>query len=107
MSTVNPIAVASTAVLTPAAQKKPRATVPWRQTGVEAIAVQIVYHLRIWDVRVRDSLKLMDKYKEGTGMFIKTLEQHGVVLQKKPVWATISNRVVAVLKRHKVFREKE
>jgi len=88
-------------------------TIPWMKGGkdnysVDKIAVSVVYHSSIYDMRLRSTFKLMDKYKEIVCQVVSTLESElGIILTKEPVYKTILNRVKKVLLSHRAFRNKE
>ena len=76
--------------------------------SVDKIAVSVVYHSSIYDMRLRSTFKLMDKYKEIVCQVVSTLESElGIILTKEPVYKTILNRVKKVLLSHRAFRNKE
>ena len=85
-----------------------KVSVPWKTKGVEQLAVEVVYALKLWDWNARKKKELMKEYEKGVHMFCETLKvRHQVRLSKEPSWQTIMNRSIKILKRHRAFRNKQ
>ena len=103
----------------PIERRNKYATVPWTIVGtdgktkkpnvdVEEIVVRIVYHKGIYDSRLRDSMKLMDVYEEMVAELVQNLEvKLNIELAKAPVYKTVLNRYLKILKTHSAYRNNQ
>lgn len=100
----------SPAVETPAAPTRNlvRVSIPWGVDGVEELALQVIFAIKIWDMEARNGMIIMQQQKKGIELFVSTLQHRfGITLSKYPVWGTIENGAKKTLSRHKAKLNKE